>query len=412
MSPRRFLRPIFLSVLSVVLLSFSFAPYGLFFLAWFGLVPWLVLVWECRSAKSVFLWSWLAGTLFFVANMWWMAGVSGPGMIGLTIYCGLYWAWPAFLIRGAGLLDAGVFGVIGIAAAWTGSEWLRGHVITGMPLLYLGYSQSPILAMCQVADWGGGFAVTFWVAMVNAAAAMACLRRGAIFKPIALVAAVTAFYLAYGVWRIEQTPGMLDKGPVIAVIQPNYPQSNSGQKGASLQERLDFHLQRTRDAIAAAGRRVEMVVWSETMMPPLNVEARGENPTFEEVYEILSTTAAKNHVAMLIGAEYETNFVDQVREGQDYRVALDSRNSAFFFDALGNLDPKRYDKIHLVPFGEYIPFKKSLPFLYRILLSFGPAYYSDYELQAGSSGRTDGLQPLRAAGPDLSFHGANLLRGP
>ena len=147
-------------------------------------------------------------------------------------------------------------------------------------------------------------------------------------------------------------------------------------------------------------------------MPPLNVEARGENPTFEEVYEILSATAAKNHVAMLIGAEYETNFVDQVREGQDYRVALDSRNSAFFFDALGNLDPKRYDKIHLVPFGEYIPFKKSLPFLYRILLSFGPAYYSDYELQAGKPGRTDGVRPLRAAGPDLSFHGANLLRGP
>src|SRR5580700_3274717 len=116
MASRRFLRGILLVVLSVVLLSLSFAPFGQFYFAWIGLVPWLILLAECKGQKSAFLWSWLGGSLFFVGNMWWMWKVTGPGMIALTIYCGLYWAMPALVIRGAGLLDVGLFGVIGIAA--------------------------------------------------------------------------------------------------------------------------------------------------------------------------------------------------------------------------------------------------------------------------------------------------------
>jgi apolipoprotein N-acyltransferase len=402
MAPRRLARPILLVVLSVVLTSLSFAPYGQFYLAWIGLVPWLVLLAECKSQKAAFLWSWLGGALFFMGNMWWMEKVSLPGMIGLTIYCGIYWGLPGLVIRGARLLEHGVFGVIGIAAAWTAGEWLRGHVITGMPLFYLGYSQSPILALCQVADLGGAFAVTFWVAVVNAIVAKIVLTRGVRWSVAGFGVALTAFCLAYGSWRIEQTPRMLRGGPALAVIQPNYPQSNSGQKGASLDDILGFHLQQTAAALADATGKIDLVVWSETMMPPLNAEARAQYPTCDQVYHILSQTAAKNHVGMLVGGEYAADFAQEVRDGEAYAVGRDSRNSAYFFDSSGQMSDSRYDKIHLMPFGEYIPFKNSLPFLYRLFISFGPAYYSDYELQAG---KPDALTVF-----DLKFGDAGTAR--
>ncbi|MGA3065725.1 MAG: apolipoprotein N-acyltransferase [Tepidisphaeraceae bacterium] len=389
MAPSRFLQPIALLILGVLLLSLSFAPMGQFYLAWIGLVPWLIVVARCKSQKSVFWWSWLGGTLFFIANMWWLAAVTLPGMIALMIYCGLYWPLAGLVIRGARLLEAGAFGVFSIATIWTASEWLRGHVITGMPLFYLGHSQTPILAMCQVADLGGAYAVTFWVATINALGAMYWLNRTN-WRPLlpaaSRVVGLVLCVFVYGLWRIGQTPASLHAGPTVAVIQPNYPQTNSGQKGASLDDRLRFHLDQTNAALAKAGGKVDLVVWSETMMPPINLEARQEFTDTARLYDILSGTAAQRHVAMLIGAEYSADFADEVRDGQTYRIGRDNRNSAFLFDASGRMDDslgKRYDKIHLLPFGEFIPFKESLPFLYRIFLSLGPQYYSDYELQPG-----------------------------
>jgi apolipoprotein N-acyltransferase len=387
MAAREILRPILFLLLTVVLLSLSFAPFAQFYLAWIALAPWLVLISRCKTQKSAFLWSWLAGTLFFLANMWWLIGVTAPGMIALTIYCGIYWALAALIIRGAKLLDSEASGVLAIAAVWTATEWLRGHVITGMPLFYLAHSQTPIPELCQVADWGGAYAVTFWVAMLNALIAMMWLgrKKKSVARGAAVVAAVSIFYVAYGIWRIDQTPATLRTGPVVAVIQPNYPQTNSGQKGASLQDRLQLHLDQTDQAIQAAKGKLDLVVWSETMMPPLNLEARMEFAGLAQLYDILCQTVARNHVALLTGAEYESDFADEVRrDGQTYSVAHDSRNSAYLIDAQGHMDPNRYDKIHLLPFGEFIPFKKSLPFLYRIFLQLGPAYYSDYELQSGS----------------------------
>src|ERR1700722_17798286 len=145
----RFLRPTALLAASIVMLTLSFAPIGQFYLAWVGLTPWLICVAERRSQKSAFFWSWIAGTVFFIANMWWMAAISWPGMLALLIFCGLFWGVAALVIRGAGFLHEKtgariLWGVLGIAIVWTATEWVRGIIFTGLPWLFVGYSQSPI----------------------------------------------------------------------------------------------------------------------------------------------------------------------------------------------------------------------------------------------------------------------------
>src|SRR4051812_27624882 len=72
-----------LLLLGTLLLTLSFAPISQFYLAWIGLVPWLLVLRTTQNARTAFLWSWLAGLMFFTANMWWLWGVTGPGLVAL-----------------------------------------------------------------------------------------------------------------------------------------------------------------------------------------------------------------------------------------------------------------------------------------------------------------------------------------
>ncbi len=377
---------------SIVMLTLAFAPMGQFYLAWVGLVPWLIWLAESRSRKSAFFCSWIAGTIFFIVNMWWMAIISWPGMLALMMVCGIFWGLAALIIRGAGFLQGGILsGVLGIAVVWTATEWVRGIIFTGLPWLFLGYSQTPILPMCQIADITGAYGVTFWVMAVNALAAMAWLNRGRlrIVLPAAtVVGLMTVISLAYGLFRIGQTERCLSPGPTIAVVQSNYPQSNSGEKGAKIEERLDFHIRQTMAALNKSPGKIDMVVWSETMMDALNTVARLEIPAFQDEFNVLSKLARDNHVALLAGGEYYGNWQNEVRDDGTYPVPEDRRNTAYLFDKDGREDDSlghRYDKIHLVPWGEFIPGKDSMPFLYKLSVTLGPKYYTDYVMQPGDT---------------------------
>jgi apolipoprotein N-acyltransferase len=383
-----------LLLVSVLLLTLAFAPWKQFYLAWVGLAPWLICISRTRSQKSAFFLSWIAGTVFFTANMWWMAAISWPGMIALMVYCGLYWGFAALVIRGAGLLDRNrvpvLAGVFGVAMVWTAFEWLRGIVITGLPWLYLAHTQSPFLPICQIADVTGAYGVTFWVGMVNALVALAWIGRDRLPRILPTATAtgiVTLALLLYGIYRVDQTPDFLSAGPTIAVVQANYPQSNSGAKGATISERLKFHVDQTIQAVEQNPGSIDLAVWSETMMWPINHEARGEDAQFDELYQALSQLTSGYHVALLTGGEYYADWQNVVRDGQPQRLPLDRRNTAYFFDQSGVMNDglgQRYDKIHLVPWGEFIPLKYSVPILYRLFVQLGPKYYSDYELQSGS----------------------------
>src|SRR5688572_14150579 len=88
-----------LLALSVVLLTFSLAPYSQFYLAWFALAPWLLVVATTRSAARAFGWGWLAGAGYFAVNLSWLFRATVPGAIALVCYLGLFWGLAAVLVR-------------------------------------------------------------------------------------------------------------------------------------------------------------------------------------------------------------------------------------------------------------------------------------------------------------------------
>jgi apolipoprotein N-acyltransferase len=405
-----------LILLGVVLLTLAFAPVNQFYLAWIGLVPWLIVLAGTRAQWSAFLWSWLAGTLFFIANMWWISYVTGPGMVGLMVILGLYWGYAGIIIRGAGLLeriedrrwrmeDSGaptdaslhppssilnlpLLRIALLAAIWVAAgEWFRGTwPWNGLPWLHLGHTQTPALWICQIADVVGVAGISFVIAMANAWVAMWILNRlklrGLVTAGVAIIAIILAV-IGYGIYRFHTE--QLTPGAKVVVVQANYPQSNTGEKGAELSERVAFHVDQTRAALET-NKDVDLVAWSETMMPMLNDEARlFFNPyTFgreiEQTFQAITRLTQDFHISLLTGGQYWTGIKVDAR---GMPMPSDSRNSAYYFDRDGLKTVLRYDKIHLVPFGEFVPFKYSIPPLYRLMISFGPPDMEYYFLTPG-----------------------------
>ena len=392
-----------LLLLGVALLTAAFAPVNQFYLAWVGLVPWLVVLRHTRSPYSAFFWSWLAGTLFFIANMWWMAAVTVPGMIGLMAILGLYWGyagiiiWTARLLRPSlpnpllpwSLIQSPMLRLLLLAAVWTAAaEWFRGTwPWNGLPWLYLGYTQTPALWMCQIADLAGVGGLTFLIAAANGWVALWVLNRlslNGLRRSLAGIVAMIALVLGYGVYCMHAE--RLIPGPRLLVVQPNYPQSNDGRKGETPEEMLAFHENTTRAALQHDGN-IDLVVWSETMLPPLNDYARqtwhGWNPIgplIESAAGQTANLAYDFHVGVLSGGEYwgASDLIDGIPE------PTNKRNEAYFFDRQGVISQDVYAKIHLVPFGEFIPFQQSLPPLYRLMIHLGPPHMDGYQLSPGS----------------------------
>ena len=379
---------------SVALLSLSLAPISQFYLAWVGLVPWMLVVRDVKSKRAAFLWSWLGGSAFFLANMWWLWNVTVPGMFALTVYLGLYFGFAALIFR-IPLFAKPQAAVLVMPVVWVACEYVRGNWSMfgdqGLPWLYLGTTQTPFLTMCQVADIGGVYAVSFWVMMINALVYLVIVQRKnlkSVIHPVVVTVSTMFFIGLYGSFMMREAKP-LRGGPTVLVVQPNYKQSNTGEKGAPDDVRVKFHVDTTNAALDECARRgvkVDLVAWSETMMPPINSEARQVlAPTdmgqkLEATYQQIASLAHQRNVAMIVGAVYFGRW----QERGDKIVATDRRNSAQFFDATGvSRDEDRYDKIHLVPFGEFIPYA-SIPPIYKLLVALGPAYYEDYILTPGT----------------------------
>ena len=345
------------------LLLFLASP-GLFsipLLAWLALLPLLAALsrpgMTSGGAARLGL---TAGLVYFPLLLYWINFVLGqygnlpywvtvPLLLLLSLYMSLYLATFALLtwrLQGRTCL-------IWLAPiVWVGLDWLRGWLFTGFPWQDLGYSQFQSPLLIQVADLFGHHGVTFLIIMVNVLLALAVQHfPEKFFRPtrpgLALISALLLLLGAggYSVMRyrqIEQEMTGAEKLKV-AVIQGNIDQGDKWLP--HLQETtLKKYLDLSRRELT--GNSPTLLVWPETAMPFY----------LSESTELigLETITASSHTNILTGAPH--------RETNLGRGETKYFNSAFLIDDKGVL-ADRYDKEHLVPFGEYVPLKKAFFFL-------------------------------------------------
>ncbi|MEN6577001.1 MAG: apolipoprotein N-acyltransferase [Phycisphaerales bacterium] len=395
---------------SALLLTVIQAPIDWSFLAWVAFVPFALACSPQAKIRGFALAAFLVGYVYWLANVYWILPITIPGWLGMGLYLSLFWLLPALAVRFARAKGIPLF--IALPILLVGWERLQGFPMGGFFWRLLGHSQYENLVMIQVADLVGAAGVSFVVAMVNGLLADLIVKRtpgsGAsrftlhasrtAIVGIALTAVVLGGTLLYGQWRLGQTPGCVTEGPLVGSLQSNVPQSVKRSFSASGQ--LFDDLLVSSKAAAAAGAK--LIVWPETMvqgvLDPAVWPYLSSNTDEDRAFHKALGEHAKDTASWLLVGAYGLD-IRQDSEGELYGANF---NSAYCYRPDGARDPGRYDKIHLVLFGEYIPFKKQFPWLFRQLGRFLPEGYSlSYSLEHGTRYTVFEMTPKESSGSQL-----------
>ncbi len=353
-------RQIALAVASGLLLPFCFPKFDLGLLAWIALIP-LHLALDDLSKWRAFRLGWLTGTIGFTGIMAWVVTamhtygkvplvISYAVMLLLTAYLGLYVAlYSAGVVWFRSLVPR--YGLFAAPCLWVTLELARTYLFSGLPWSLLGYSQYRQLDVIQVADHLGVYGVSFLIVFFNLAMAelivwLMPLFRG--FRPARLPwELVTTSTILIGLSWAYSTSLIVGEGMAapkstvrVGVIQPNVDQATKWDK-AFREETLARYDRLT----GSLGDGTDLVVWPEAATPFVYER--------EPIYQLqLVAIAHRASAPLLFGSP-------AVRYDQNKTPYL--LNSAYLLSPDGPL-LGRYDKQHLVPFGEYVPLKSSILF--------------------------------------------------
>ena len=383
--PRSGLRLLALSLTTGALLWLCYFPVDCGWLAWLALVPWLGLVRSPARRRVVYPCAWLGGLAFCLAAMQWLR-VADPRMyvtwLFVAVYCSLYFPLALYLIR---FLDrrTPMPLIVGVPIVWTALEFLRSTFITGFAWYFLGHTQHSFLPLIQIADTTGAYGVGFTVAAINAllfeilwsrprfrawiAGAEASPRCGrlALLAQGLIVLAGLVGSTVYGFWRLGQDS--MKPGPRIALIQGNLDQRlrNDSAVTEDAAVRVANHFIELSDL--AARYRPDLIAWPETSYPQdFVIEANG------------ALSKHSRETARRMASRWQTNILVGVNVQQlDEEDHPHRYNSAVLIDHKGQYGG-RYDKIHRVPFGEYVPLRDWMPWM-----NYFAPYDFDYSVWPG-----------------------------
>ena len=364
MTPSRILA----TCLSGLLMALAFPHWDLWVAAWVGLIPFLWALRD-RAPREAALLGMAGGTVHYVIVLYWLVGTMRlygslplPLALGflvlLVLYMASYWAlFGALLVFIRRALGVGLLWVA--PALWCGLEGLRSVLLSGFPWALLGYSQWSVTPLVQVADITGVYGLSFLLVWANAALLdlAEAWREGASGRRWrALVGAGMAGILAlgallYGGWRIPGVIAASESAPrvPVGIAQGNIEQSlkwNPEKQEATFR----IYAEQTREL---ARRGARLVVWPETAIPFFFQAEQGWR-------ERLLELARETRVEVLFGAPAFA------QEGPRQTFL----NRAYLIGP-GKGVLGWYDKVHLVPFGEYVPLQRLLPFIRTLVASIG-----------------------------------------
>jgi apolipoprotein N-acyltransferase len=391
------------------LLWLSYFPVAWGWLGWVALVPLLCLVRSGASGRRIFFCAWAAGLTFFVPALQWLR-VAYVWMYGawaaLAIYVSLYVPVGILLLRRLERSTRWPL-VITLPLVWTALELLRSHLISGFPWYFLGHTQHDVLPLIQVSDLAGAYALTALVAAGNAVVFELLYRwrrfrvwfglpaevppasvRQLLLAPAAVLLLVGA-YLGYGFWRINEAE--FAPGPRVALIQGNVKQQlRDDARHEGDEESKHLVVKSFSDLCEQAARqrpRPDLIVWPETSFnddwPDLAPDFLRNCPRDPLNKKALAAWLAKLRRAQArvrgVGKKYGTNLLLGL---ESYVFFLGEKRPRKYNSALlVGRDGKavgRYDKIHRVPFGEFVPFRHELPWM-----NVFNAYGTDFSVDPG-----------------------------
>lgn len=352
-----------LAAASGVMIALSFPSSGLSIMAWIALFPLLVAL-EDSSPRDALRSGFICGAVAYAGILYWINIVITryghlPWAVSIPLYLMLV-AWLAlFYGLSAGIArlgeQHGVKAVFTLPVVWVAADYLRSFLFTGFPWAMLGHSQYRILPLIQIADLAGVYGITFLIVLANVVlyrALRAVCGAGVSYpvKSALVLVALFAATLYYGFSCLNGSAAAAGARPLrVALIQGNIPQDvkwspEFRERTISTYERL------TREAVREGS---DLIVWPESAVPfffqdePLQAER-------------LRSLARESHAALYFGSPaYES------RNG-----AATFLNSAFLLSPTGET-AGRADKLHLVPFGEYVPLGRFFPFISKLVVGIG-----------------------------------------
>jgi len=364
-------KKIILAVLSGLLLTGSFPRTGISLLAWFALIP-LFISLRNLSLKDAFLLGFLTGLVHYLTLLYWLAYTMGtyghlPWYLCLAIliiisaYLALYIAVFSTIINWT--CEKPLICLFMIPVLWVSLEYGRSIFLTGAPWELIGYSQFKALHLIQISDILGVYGVSFLIALSNAAIFMLFLyskgmdwkgikvTKHLAFGSIITFAIIIGIVFAYGKWRIQSIDKLISHSPSIrvAIVQGNIDQSkkwDSVFRLSTVEKYLNL-------SFSAKDHKPDLIVWPETAAP---------------FYFSHSTRLSKMVQKGVQNAG--TSFLIGIPSVIQRENRIEYYNSAYLINPDGKINGK-YDKTHLVPFGEYVPLKKWLPFLGKMVEEVG-----------------------------------------
>lgn len=344
---------------SGLLLALAFPQLSLAPLAWVALVP-MVLVMERHPFRSGFA----AGVGFFGLVLYWLNIVmttygqmhpvfSLAAYLLLVLYLALFFGaatWAACRLRE----HLGWSITLTLPVFWVGFEFIRSFLFSGFPWASLGYSQISLLPLVQSADLTGVYGISFLLLLSNAALAQLIqarrTRRPLPWLGLGVTLLLFAANAGYGLLRLQQDLDGREQTVKVGLIQGNIDQAVKWDPGYQ-QTTVERYGQLSRQLVAESA--VDLIIWPESATPFYFQEG---GPLASQVSAVAGDTGTE----LLFGSPaYE---IDTSRPRY--------LNSAFMLSAQGEV-LGRSDKIHLVPFGEYVPLGRYLPFINKLVVGIG-----------------------------------------
>lgn len=391
-----------MSVLAGLLSWMCFTPVNASPLAWVAPLPLLLLIRIEQRTHWMYTAIYGASLICQLATLQWMR-LGDPTMyiawVALSIYIALYVVAFVAISRVA-VHRCAIPLVIAAPAVWTGLEYLRAHLLTGFAWYFLGHSQYRWLELIQISDIFGAYGVSFVIVMSASALTLMIPHSWLIRLRLALpstgpttasgltlsqliqvAATLTVFIATLGYGYTRRAQADFQPGPRVALIQGNFTASLREEPP----EQEDVYMTHLRLMARAVREQAQVIIWPESMFPwpllsassdmtddQLREIAPAVNPKMWRdpiTQSMLHDESQRSGAALIFGIE---------SAHADER-GVHRHNSAVLVRPTDGL-AERYDKIHLVPFGEYVPLMNTLP----ILRAFTP-YNASGGMEAGQS---------------------------